>query len=71
MKIRHAASTGCIVGQFVVEAETPSERLLLEMFLGLPQQSRKNWEFHLHGHTRSSDVDGVTSFNFGYIETKA
>ncbi len=70
MKIRAADSTGCPFPQFVVEAESESDRIILKAFLS-PQTFTKPgepqpWLFHLHGCGSKSDVDGYTSFNFGW-----
>jgi stress response protein SCP2 len=63
MQIRYAIATGCPHGQFVVEAESATERAILAAFLGA---YNAGWKFHLHGHTYSGNVDGPVAFNFGW-----
>lgn len=61
MKIRFADGP-----QFVVEAETPQDRELLNMFVDYGY--KHNQKFHLHGSCYSCDFAGTTSFNFGWIK---
>lgn len=51
-------------GQFVVFAENELERALLRRFAA--QTYDKNWEFRMHGSCYSCDLQGTTSFNFGF-----
>lgn len=67
MRIRPASSTGRPEPQFVVEAETEAEKLMLKMFIDIKDESSKDLKIHLHGHTRGDG--GVSSFNFGWIES--
>lgn len=57
MKIRPGTSGGSI--QFIVEAETPADKVLIDVFY---QQYRQR-PFTFHGIT--SDISGAKSFNFG------
>lgn len=66
MKVRIAHSTSSPFPQFVVEAETNEEKLLLGLFVDASGTSKDELKFHLHGHSRASD--GVSSFNFGWIK---
>ena len=66
MKARIADSRGVPVPQFIVEAENEIERQVLKTFCMLPSWMQDKYEFWLHGYCISGDVDGVTSFNFGW-----
>lgn len=70
MKIRMEESTGCPVPQFVVEAETEDERLMLRAFSTFPDYTKEKWEFRFHGWTLSCG-QGATSFNFGWAKAPA
>lgn len=68
MKVRVADSAGCPFPQFVVEAETEQERIILKAFLSPMTFSRPSdpqpWIFGLYGSVRGGN--GYTSFNFGW-----
>ncbi len=66
MKIRAADSTSVPIPQFVVEAENETDRQILKAFCQVPHHT-KNWQFRMHGYVGQSDIDGVTSFNFGWV----
>ena len=66
MKVRIAHSTSSPFNQFVVEAETIEEKLLLRLFVDAPDLCKDGLKFHIHGHSRAND--GVSSFNFGWIK---
>lgn len=66
MKIRVADSTGCPVPQFIVEAESEKDRMILKSFTEFRDYTNDKWEFNLHGVTYSGDVSGPISFNFGW-----
>ena len=66
MKIRPADSEGRPEPQFIVEAETDTDTIILKMFL--MQEYKKNLRFAMHG---LSIQDGkYKSFNFGWREIK-
>ena len=52
--------------QFIVYAETPSERLLLREFCNTRRHHNDGLVFQFHGAVTGSDYDGVSSFNFGW-----
>lgn len=66
MKVRIAHSTSSPFPQFVIDAETLEEKLLLLLFVDAPDISKEELKFHIHGQSRASD--GVSSFNFGWIK---
>ena len=66
MKVRIAHSTISAFPQFVIEAETNEEKLLLKLFIDAPDISKEELKFHLHGHSCASNA--VSSFNFGWIK---
>lgn len=70
MRIRPADSRGRIEPQFVVEAENAAERMLLKSFCEAQHHSKEPIKFWLHSWGYQAGVDGVESFNFGWIKDK-
>lgn len=68
MKIRYTEDGGCPFGQFVVNAENPSEERILAQFL--QGNTGNKWRFWLHGFSRELDSEGNDSFNFGWVKEK-
>ena len=66
MKIRPTDSEGRPEPQFIVEAETETDTMILKMFL--MQESKKNLEFKMHGLCYQNGK--YKSFNFGWRELK-
>lgn len=67
MRIEYCVSTGNPYGQFVVFAESELERTVLHNFLSAKQEG---WQFWLHGSVLNCDLNGITSFNFGWVKPK-
>jgi hypothetical protein len=53
------------VPQFVIEAETEQDRLLLGVVAMFPMHAKGKWEFTYHGYTRQSHF-GIVALNFGW-----
>ena len=68
MRIQIADSTGRPEPQFVVFAENECDRHILKMFCKAKEISKVPLKLWLHGSSMSSDVQGITSFNFGWVE---
>lgn len=68
MKVRMAEATGCLVPQFVIEAETDEERIFLKTFARFPEFARDEWKMHLHGHTMDLDRGGASAINLGWVK---
>lgn len=62
MKVRMADSTGIPVPQFIIEAETADDRMLLKAFLLFKEHASVTFVMHGYG-VRDGDY---TSFNFGW-----
>lgn len=67
MKVRAAHSTGRSEPQFVIEAETEQDRLILKMFE--KPHDDKSARFVIHGFTYEIGK-GIISFNFGWGDIK-
>lgn len=66
MQVRVAESRGMPVPQFVITAQSETERVLLSHFASCAYDSH-TYKFHFHGATYQSGVKGARSFNFGLI----
>lgn len=67
MRIEYAASSGDPYGQFVVYADTPQDRAILDSFLQAGHNH--DWTFWRHGASYKCDGLGPYAFNFGWIKT--
>ena len=62
--------------RFVVYAETPAERAVLQAFVRLPidsiqTDSKDAVELRIGGWGYNSNLGGVVSFNFGFVPKRA
>ena len=67
MKIRAVKGSGP-APDFVVEAETEQEMLLLRTFCHFKEYAKDDWKFTFGGSCYECDKNATTSFNFGWTK---
>lgn len=70
MRVTIAPQTGQAVPQFIIHAENETDIAILGSFVDYKCHSKRPVTFWMHGYTHSCDRHGVTSFNFGYVNTE-